>query len=118
MQATPKRSIELSEIIMEMRNTKTRLNGAIRELHKQAKAKAETERKYKIALRMEILKLKEAGYAATLINDLAKGKEEIAALRFERDIAKGLYDSARESMQSLRVEASMLQTISKYQDEL
>jgi hypothetical protein len=112
------RSIELSEIIMEMRNTKTRLDGAIRELHKQAKAKADTERKYKIALRMEILKLKKDGYPATLINDLAKGNEEIAALRFDRDVAKGLYDSARESMQSLRVEASMLQTISKYQDEL
>lgn len=114
----PKRSIELSEIIQEMRHTKTRLDGAIKELHKQAKAKANTERNYKVALRMEILKLKGEGHPATLILELAKGKEEIASLRFERDIAKGLYDSARESMQSLRVEASMLQSILRLQDDM
>ncbi|POD46306.1 hypothetical protein BKM15_25860 [Pseudomonas syringae pv. syringae] len=110
--------MELSEIIQEMRHTKTRLDGAIKELHKQAKNKAKTERDYKIALRMEILNLKTQGYPATLILELAKGNETIADLRLNRDIAKGLYDSARESMQSLRVEASMLQTIAKFQDEL
>lgn len=114
----PRRTIELSEIIREMRDINQRLNGAIKEVYKQAILKSETERDYKIALRLETLKLKSEGYPATLINNLAKGEARIAALRFERDKAKTLYDTARDSMNSLRVEASVLQTISKYQDEL
>jgi hypothetical protein len=111
------KTIELSQIIREMRETNNRLNGAIKEVYKQANLKSQTERDYKIALRHEILKLKSEGYPATLIQDLAKGAEKVAELRFKRDEAKTLYDTARDSMNSLRVEASVLQTISRYQDE-
>jgi hypothetical protein len=114
----PKRSIELSEIIREMRETKLRLNTSSKEIFKLAKAKANAEREYKKALRKEILKLKSEGYAATIINDLAKGEDTIADLRFNRDIAAELYKSGLESMKQTRTEASLLQTISKYQDEL
>jgi hypothetical protein len=111
------KTIELSEIIKEMREVRIRLNVSAKEIFNLAREKAEAERKYKVALRQEILKLKEKGYAATLINDLAKGEEQIAQLRFERDIAKELYMSGLESMKQTRTEASLLQTISKYQDE-
>lgn len=113
---SPKQYIELSEIIKEMRETRQRLNNASKEIFKLATAKAKAERDYKVALRQEILKLKSEGYAATLINDLAKGEETIAQLRLERDIAKELYMSGLESMKQTRTEASLLQTISKYQD--
>lgn len=109
--------IELTEIIKEMREVRQRLNKASKEIFNLSRGKAEAERKYKVALRQEILKLKGEGYAATLINDLARGEERIAQLRFERDIAKELYMSGLESMKQTRTEASLLQTISKYQDE-
>lgn len=112
----PKKYIELSEIIHEMREVRKRLNTASIQIFNLARDKAEAERKYKVALRQEILKLKKEGYAATLINDLAKGEEVIAQLRFERDIAKELYVSGLESMKQTRTEASLLQTISKYND--
>lgn len=110
------KSIELSEIIMEMRNVKTRLDGAIKEVYKQAKAKDKAEHEYRIALAQEILKLKADGMQATLIPDVARGNT--ADLKFARDSAKSLYDSARDSMETLRTEATLLQTISKFQDEL
>ncbi|MBS4173483.1 hypothetical protein [Bacillus sp. FJAT-49736] len=112
----PKKYIELSEIIQEMRRVQKRLEKASVEIFNLAKNKAEAERKYKVALRQEILTLKSEGYAATLINDLSKGKEEIAQLRLERDIAKELYTGGLESMKQTRTEASLLQTISKYND--
>lgn len=112
----PKQYIELTDIIREMRETRQRLNNASKEIFKLAKDKAKAERDYKVALRQEILKLKSEGYAATLINDLAKGEETIAQLRLERDIAKEVYMSGLESMKQTRTEASLLQTISKYQD--
>jgi alpha-amylase/alpha-mannosidase (GH57 family) len=113
-----KQYIELSEIIKEMREVRIRLNISAKEVFNLARAKAEAERKYRIALRQEKLKLREQGLAATLIDDLAKGEESIAQLRFERDIAKELYVGGLESMKQTRTEASLLQTISKYQDEL
>jgi hypothetical protein len=67
---------------------------------------------------MEKLKLRQEGMAATLIDDLAKGEEQIANLRFKRDVAKETYNTGRDSMNNTRVEASLLQTISKYQSDL
>jgi hypothetical protein len=110
------KSIELSEIIQEMRTVKTRMDNVIKEVYKQAKAKDKAERDYRIALAQEILKLKANGIQATLIPDIARGNT--AELKFARDSAKSLYDSARDSMETLRTEASLLQTVSKYQDEL
>ncbi|MEH7355087.1 hypothetical protein V7150_16135 [Neobacillus drentensis] len=110
------KTIELSEVIQEMRNVKTRMDKVIVEVYKQAKLKDKAEREYRIALAQEILKLKADGMQATLIPDTARGNT--ADLKFNRDIAKSLYDSARDSMETLRTEASLLQTISKYQDEL
>jgi hypothetical protein len=110
------KTIELSEIILEMRNVKTRMDNVIVEVYKQAKAKDKAEREYRVALAQEILKLKAEGIQATLIPDIARGNT--ADLKFTRDSAKSLYDSARDSMETLRTEATLLQTISKYQDEL
>lgn len=67
--------------------------------------KANAERIYRTELRKEILILRQVDkQPATLINDLAKGKEEIAKLRFERDIAETSYNVCIESMRNLRLE--------------
>lgn len=110
------RTIELSEVIKEMMNTKKRMDNVIIEVYKQAKAKDAAEREYRKSLAMEILKLKSEGFQATLIPDIARGNT--SDLKFSRDSAKSLYDSARDSMETLRTEATLLQTISKYQTDL
>ncbi|MBE6067973.1 MAG: hypothetical protein E7211_09820 [Clostridium lundense] len=67
--------------------------------------KANAERKYRIELRKEILRLRQLEkQPATLINDLAKGKEEIAQLRLERDIGETNYSVCLEAMRNLRLE--------------
>ena len=110
------KTIELSEVIQEMVNTKNRMDNAITQVYRYAKLKDKAEREYRIALAQEILKLKSDGMQATLIPDTARGAT--ADLKFNRDSAKSLYDSARDSMETLRTEASLLQTISRYQDDL
>jgi hypothetical protein len=111
------KTIELSEIIREMREVRIRMNISAKEIFELARQKAQAERIYKVALRMEILKLKTEKYPATLINDLARGEEGIAELRFQRDLATEKYKAGVESMKTTRTEASLLQTISKYQNE-
>lgn len=108
------KQIEVTEIIREMQDTKKRMDKCITEVYKQAKLKDAAEREYRKSLAQEILKLKAEGYQATLIPDIARGNT--ADLKFARDSAKSLYDSARDSMETLRTSASLLQTISKYQE--
>jgi hypothetical protein len=110
--------MELTRITQEMYETKQRLNIASKEIFTLAKDRAETEKAYKIALRQEILRLKDLNYPATLILELAKGCEKVADLRFKRDVAKTMYDSGRDSMKVTSIEASLLQSILKVQSEV
>lgn len=67
--------------------------------------KARAEHDYKVELRKELLRLRHIEkQPVTLINDLAKGKEEIAKLRFERDLAETNYNVCLEAMRNLRLE--------------
>lgn len=59
---------------------------------------AQAEYNYRTSLSKELLKLRAEGQAVTHLADIAKGKEEIALLRFERDIAEGLVRSAEEGL--------------------
>lgn len=110
------KSIELSEIIKLMLDTSKRIDKATRTIYELAKNKAETERAYRLQLSIEITKLRSEGVQATLIPDLARGKCEY--FKFERDLAKDTYKSALSSLEALKVQCSVLQTVSKYQDEL
>jgi hypothetical protein len=56
---------------------------------------AKAERTYRVALSRKMLELKASGMAVTACETVAKGDERIAALRFERDVAEGLKETAR-----------------------
>lgn len=59
---------------------------------------AKKEYIYRTALSKELVSLRAAGEKVTHLADIARGKEEIAKLRFERDIAEGLVHSAEEGI--------------------
>lgn len=71
---------------------------AEKEFARCAEEYAKAEAAYRVELAKETLRLRLDGMAATLIPDLAKGDERISTLRMERDVAKGLLDSATHSM--------------------
>lgn len=56
---------------------------------------AKKEYHYRTALSKELVTLRAAGQAVTHLADIARGKEEIAKLRFDRDIAEGLVKKCR-----------------------
>lgn len=109
------KSIELSEVIQMMLETSKRIDKATRTIYGLAEKKAETERVYRMKLSQEIFKLRDEGVQATLIPDLARGNT--AFFKSERDLARDMFNSAKSSLEALKTEASVLQTISKYQDE-
>ena len=109
---------DLVDIVRELKEINKRLSEAYKTMWKEAKKYSDAERRYKIALHHKILELKTSGQAVTLILELAKGDEKIADLRFERDLAERYYETAKESIRSLRVTASVYQSILKVQDEV
>jgi septal ring factor EnvC (AmiA/AmiB activator) len=109
-------SIELIEITQEMHQVSKRIDKASKEIFKLAKNKAEFEKVYREALAKEIVALRAEGVQATLIPDLARGK--VAYLKFERDLAKDMFKSGISALEAVKTQASVLQTISKYQEVL
>lgn len=59
------------------------------------------ERDYKIAYAKKALELRSDGFPATLINQLCLGDKTVAGLRYERDVAEGVYNACRESIRAL-----------------
>jgi hypothetical protein len=84
------------------------LETALAESGKRGRVLAEAERAYRVALAKKILLLREDGFPATLIGDLAKGDDEVARLKLDRDCAEAVYDSSREAINVYKKEIDVL----------
>lgn len=72
--------------------------------------KAECERLYRTALAKKMLKLRLDKYPVSLINDLARGDEEVSKLRLNRDISESKYYCCKSSMDNLKIEIEVLRS--------
>jgi len=108
--------IDTVEITKEIYDSAHRLQGAGDALFKLAQAMAETERTYRRALGIEIVKLKTEKVQATLIPDIARGMT--ADLKFERDLAELRWTAAKENVRSIQTQMSALQSILRHQQEI
>jgi len=84
------------------------LEVALKECKTRGVASAEAEKKYRVKLAEVILLLRESGYPATLIGDLARGDKEVAQLKFERDCAEVVYDNAKEAIMAYKKQIDVL----------
>ena len=58
---------------------------------------AEAERAYREALAKEITRLRANSVPVTVAADLARGDEHVAKLRYQRDVAEGIVEAAKQS---------------------
>ncbi|MBU5486488.1 hypothetical protein KQI86_19490 [Clostridium sp. MSJ-11] len=98
--------IEVGQAIYD---TSKRIEKGVNAITEKAKEYAENEKKYRIALAKEIMKLKAEGLQATLIPDVARGN--VADLKFKRDLSELEYKAYRDMIEGLKAELSGLQTI-------
>ena len=82
---------------------------ALKELGKRGKVYAQAEMDYKIAMRTEILKLRDEGKPATLVLQLCYGTPTIAKLRLDRDIAEVMYKSALEAINVKKLKVRIME---------
>lgn len=96
--------------LIEQRNKAIKtMQSALELLPKRSKEYAEAEKNYRVELRKEMLFLRNDGYPATLVSDLARGKKEIAELKEKRDIAESLMKSANEAINVYKIEVKLIE---------
>ena len=99
--------MDLFEQITKLTNE---LDISVKQLRKSGTDLAEAERKYKICLRQEALKLRaEKNMPVTLINQIIYGVQEVANLRFDRDVKEAVYQANLESINSTKLKLRILE---------
>lgn len=66
------------------------------------------EYKYRTALSKRLLERRAEGQAVTHLADIVKGETDIAKLRFDRDIAEGLMNSAEKGTDFYKLYARLM----------
>lgn len=104
------------DLFEEITRLINQLDVAVRQLRKSGSDLAEAERKYKVCLRQEALKLRaEKNMPVTLINQIIYGVPEVANLRFDRDVKEAVYQANQESINSTKLKLRILEN--QYQRE-
>lgn len=85
------------------------LEKAVSEMKKRSKDLAEKEYYYRMALSKRLTELRAEGQAVTHLADIARGEKNIAKLRLDRDVAKGLYESAQEAINVYKIKIRVLE---------
>lgn len=97
------------DLFQEITKLTNELDISVRQLRKSGTERAEAERKYKICLRQEALKLRaEENMPVTLINQIIYGIQEVANLRFDRDVKEAVYQANIEAINSTKLKLRIL----------
>ena len=97
------------DIYNELQEKSRLLDNSIKMLRKTGSDYAKAYTDYRIALAKELLLLKEEGYAITLAGDIARGKPEIAHLKFEEISKEAIYKANMESINVLKLQIKILE---------
>ena len=98
------------DLIEELNKKKRQLDASISQLKINGSAFAEAEKKYKILLRQETLKLRDEGMAIGLIDKVIYGEPKIAEARFQRDVAKVVYEANQEFINVTKLEMKLIES--------
>ena len=82
---------------------------SLSEYKNYAKDYATKEYEYRTALSKRLLERRAEGQAVTHLADIVKGEPDIAKLRFDRDIAESLKDSAEKGTDFYKLYARLME---------
>lgn len=86
------------------------LDKSIKHLRRSGTEKAQTERDYKVLLRVESLKLRDSGMAVGLIEKVVYGIPSVADARFKRDVADSVYTANLEAINSIKLQLRLIES--------
>ena len=97
------------ELQIELNDKLKDLDIAIKSLRKTGSDYAEAYTNYRVALAQELVRLKDEGYAITLAGDIARGKREIASLKFKEISTEAIYKANIESINAIKLHIKVIQ---------
>lgn len=109
-------ALDTVEIAQEIYTAAKRLQKSGDKLFSLAREYAEAEQKYRQALGIELMKLRDEKVPVSIVGDVARAN--ISNLKFERDMAEFRYKAGRDKSQALQAEISALQTLYKRQEDI
>ena len=98
------------DLYNELQRKTQLLEETIRSLRKTGSDYAEKERAYKIILREECLKLRDAGMAIGMIDKTCYGIPRVADARFMRDISEVTYKANMEAINSIKLQIRLIES--------
>lgn len=97
-----------NDLVSEIRQQMHLLDAAVRQFSKRGQAYAQAEHDYRVALSKMVMEKRAEGMPVTIISDVCRGDKTIAKLRLEKDIALTVYESAKEAIQSYKLQIRIL----------
>jgi len=97
------------ELYEELQMKTRQLDTSIKMLRKNGSEYAKAERDYKILLRTECLKLRDAGMPIGLIDKTCYGIPAVAEKRFNRDLCLTVYQANQEAINAIKLEMRLIE---------
>lgn len=97
------------DLYNEIQEKSKYLDNSVKMLRKTGSEYAKAYTDYRVALAKELMILKNDGYAITLAGDIARGKPEIAHLKFEEISKEAIYKANLESINVLKLQIKILE---------
>ena len=97
------------DLINELQAKIKQLEASLKELRISGTNYAKAERDYKILLRQECLKLRDDGMAIGMIDKTCYGIPSVAEARFQRDVAKTIYEANQEAINTLKLQLRLIE---------
>lgn len=99
----------MNDLIIAIERKKQDLDVSIKQLRKSGTEYADAERRYKVLLRQECLKLRDEGMAIGMIDKTCYGIPDVAQARFDRDVAAAVYKANQEAINSIKLQLRLLE---------
>ena len=97
------------DLYLELQKKLEYLDQSIKNLSTTCRDYGEAYAKYRIELAKELVLLKDSGMAVTLAYDVARGKHEIARLKYNEICKEGIYKANLESINVAKLQVKILQ---------
>lgn len=102
------KEIQGLDLMSDLQISIKQMSLSLKSLRKTGSIYYQAEHDYKVKVHEVVLRMKDEGQPATLINLLVYGEKEVAKLRLARDLAKTLYEANQESINVLKLQSRLL----------
>ena len=97
------------DLFQELWKINDLLKKALEQYKTRGSEYAKAQRDYRVMLRQTILKLRADGTPTTILSDLARGDDDVAAAKEQEIIAKTLLESCQEAINVYKIQLKLLQ---------